>query len=69
MVRRFLAVLVMLVVIGGCAGAGTPGEVVGKDISSALKYLHDDQRHVGCWFIVQSSSTSIACLADKDYMP
>lgn len=64
-------VLALMLVFAGCAGALSPGEQVGGDVAQSLRYLHDDARGVGCWFLVGNSTSnggSIPCLADKEFI-
>jgi hypothetical protein len=65
---RKILLLAVTIVLAGCAGATAPGENVGQNIGSAVKYVHDADREVGCWFYVGTDGhASISCLPDSQY--
>lgn len=62
-----MALLLVTAVVAGCAGFGTPGQNVAGGPQTAMKYVHDDARKVGCWYVVGGGGGSIACLPDSQY--
>ena len=67
-IARVVALAALTLALVGCAGYGAPGQDVANGFGQAVKYVHDDEHNVGCWFVVGSNGGgSIACLPDGDY--
>ena len=66
-IGRFLVALIFVMVLGDCAGVGTPGDNVAGSAGQAVKFVHDDTHAVGCWFLTGGSAGSISCLPDSQY--
>lgn len=59
-----------LLALAGCRETISPGTTVssgGGITSETVKYLHDAEHGVGCWFYTSANNTSIGCLPDSQY--
>lgn len=66
--KKVIALMLLALSLVGCAGYAAPGEDVANNFGQAVKFVHDDQRGVGCWFVVGTNGGgSIACLPDDAY--
>lgn len=67
---KIVAIIFAAVALAGCAGATAPGENVSKDgVLSAIKYVHDTDHQVGCWFYVGTDGhASLSCIPDLQYV-
>lgn len=64
--KRLLLLFALLVT--GCAGSTSPGEMVAGTTAGAVMFVHDDARGVGCWYFVGSGDGGgIHCMPDSEY--
>ena len=62
----FCAIMLMIAVfVVSCSTAmSSPNTAAKTDVGRNVVFWHDDEHHVSCWILLDSSGPSISCLPD-----